>query len=276
MTSRFIDHILKGTLAARPAASAVPAGTIYSSTTDNTVYQSDGSSWGTWLVAAAGGAATDAIYDAKGDLAAGTGADAASRLAVGADGSVLTADASQATGLKWAVPSASIALLSTTTLGADGIIDVSGISGAYNDLIGVVQARSANAGSSIEAMVMRFNNDSGSTYGSDYVRGNAGGASSTDFSGSSVMQIGRLPQVSATANWFGISEFTIVNYASTSKIKQVLTRAHGAPGVGSNVQEVISGGGWWNSTAAITRIQIGAVNYTNLVSGAVLRLYGRL
>ena len=40
--------------------------------------------------------------DAKGDLVVGTGADAFSRLAVGADNTVLTADSSTATGLKWA------------------------------------------------------------------------------------------------------------------------------------------------------------------------------
>ena len=40
--------------------------------------------------------------DAKGDLVAGTGSDAFSRLAVGSNGTVLTADSTTATGLKWA------------------------------------------------------------------------------------------------------------------------------------------------------------------------------
>jgi hypothetical protein len=40
--------------------------------------------------------------DAKGDLVPGTGADTFSRLAVGANNTVLTADSSQATGMKWA------------------------------------------------------------------------------------------------------------------------------------------------------------------------------
>jgi hypothetical protein len=43
--------------------------------------------------------------DAKGDLIAGTGADAFSRLAVGTNNQVLTADSAQATGMKWATPS---------------------------------------------------------------------------------------------------------------------------------------------------------------------------
>jgi hypothetical protein len=43
--------------------------------------------------------------DAKGDLIAGTGADTFSRLAVGSNNTVLTADSTTATGLKWAAAS---------------------------------------------------------------------------------------------------------------------------------------------------------------------------
>ncbi|WP_299074721.1 hypothetical protein [uncultured Paraglaciecola sp.] len=48
-----------------------------------------------------GDVATDDIWDAKGDLAGGTGSNTASRLAVGSDGQVLVADSSEATGMKW-------------------------------------------------------------------------------------------------------------------------------------------------------------------------------
>jgi hypothetical protein len=46
----------------------------------------------------------DTIVDAKGDIIAATAADAVARLAVGSNGTVLTADSSTATGLKWAAP----------------------------------------------------------------------------------------------------------------------------------------------------------------------------
>ena len=45
--------------------------------------------------------------DAKGDLIGGTGADAFARLAVGANGTILTADSAETTGMKWAAPSSS-------------------------------------------------------------------------------------------------------------------------------------------------------------------------
>jgi len=70
--------------------------------TPNQVLQTDGTgvlSWAT--VSGAGGVASDVIWDAKGDLAVGTGADAAAKLSVGSDGQKLYADAAQATGLRW-------------------------------------------------------------------------------------------------------------------------------------------------------------------------------
>lgn len=45
------------------------------------------------------------VVDAKGDLLVGVAADSVSRLAVGSNDQVLTADSSTATGLKWATPS---------------------------------------------------------------------------------------------------------------------------------------------------------------------------
>ena len=48
-----------------------------------------------------GAVATDTIWDAKGDLAVGTGADTAQKLTVGSDGKTIVADSTQTTGLAW-------------------------------------------------------------------------------------------------------------------------------------------------------------------------------
>jgi len=51
--------------------------------------------------------------DAKGDLIGGTGADTFSRLAVGANDTVLTADSTAATGLKWAAVASGLSFAGT-------------------------------------------------------------------------------------------------------------------------------------------------------------------
>jgi len=48
-----------------------------------------------------GGASVKALVDAKGDLLVGSADNTLTRLAVGANGTVLTADSAEATGLKW-------------------------------------------------------------------------------------------------------------------------------------------------------------------------------
>jgi hypothetical protein len=55
--------------------------------------------------------------DAKGDLIAGTAADTFSRLAIGSNNQVLTADSAEATGMKWATPTSSTATLTQIATG---------------------------------------------------------------------------------------------------------------------------------------------------------------
>ena len=54
----------------------------------------------------AGAAIAKSVVDAKGDLIAGTADNTVARLAVGANDTILVADSSTATGLKWAAPAA--------------------------------------------------------------------------------------------------------------------------------------------------------------------------
>jgi hypothetical protein len=104
--------------------------------------------------------------DAKGDLIGGTGADTFSRLAVGANGTILTADSAEATGLKWATATASGAnwsLLNSggTALTGAATITVSGISGKDAIMIVFVSASAAGGSATIS---VRLNTDTGANY----------------------------------------------------------------------------------------------------------------
>ena len=107
---------------ARDAAITAPAEGQFAFTKDNnSLWYYDGAAWVasgatgdiegvTAGVGISGGGTSGTVtvtnsmataIDAKGDLVPGTGADTFARLAVGANGTVLTADSAEATGLKW-------------------------------------------------------------------------------------------------------------------------------------------------------------------------------
>lgn len=93
--------------AVTPGASALNDLTDVDTATDppatDDVLAWDGTLWTpAALTAADTGAIPESIIDAKGDLVVGTAADTAARLAVGTNGQVLTADSSEAGGVKWA------------------------------------------------------------------------------------------------------------------------------------------------------------------------------
>lgn len=87
--------------AARTTAIASPSEGMVTYRTDNNVIEYyDGAAWQPIL--------DQDVIAAKGDLIVGTGDDTVSRLAVGTNNHVLTADSSTATGLKWAAAASSI------------------------------------------------------------------------------------------------------------------------------------------------------------------------
>jgi hypothetical protein len=114
----------------------------------------------------ANAAIAKSIVDAKGDIIAATAADTVSRLAVGTNGTVLTADSAEATGMKWATPATPasgmsfIARQSVTNVTSVIFDDV--FSTTYeNYLIDIQNITSSN---NINDMLLQWRTTGGSTY----------------------------------------------------------------------------------------------------------------
>ena len=86
--------------------------------------------------------------DAKGDLIGGTGSDTFARLAVGANGTVLTADSGEATGLKWATPSSGgLVLINSTAFTTSAAVNVNNVfSATYTNYKVIVRTTATTAG----------------------------------------------------------------------------------------------------------------------------------
>jgi hypothetical protein len=81
------------------------------------------------------------IVDAKGDIIAATAADTVSRLAVGANATVLTADSTTATGLKWAAAGGALTLaqIATGNVNSGTSVTISSLS-SYDTLVLMIRA----------------------------------------------------------------------------------------------------------------------------------------
>lgn len=76
----------------------------YDSTANELTARINGSNVALGAGGGGGSVATDTIWDAKGDLAVGTGANTAAKLVATTNGYVLTLDSAEATGMKWVAP----------------------------------------------------------------------------------------------------------------------------------------------------------------------------
>ena len=116
--------------------------------------------------------------DAKGDLIAGTGADTFSRLAIGTNNQVLTADSVAATGMKWATPaSGGMTAIATGSLTGSSI-SLASIPATYNSLLLTLNSFSLSGNGKIKILL---NNDTSTSYFySTFYGGSATGVASSN------------------------------------------------------------------------------------------------
>jgi hypothetical protein len=169
----------------------------------------------TWIDSDDTNAIQNAIVDAKGDLIGATAADTPSRLAVGTDGQLLTADSTEATGLKWStVSSESITLLQTISLAGVETVTSASIASTYTNLLFVV--RNVSSPGANYDLGLRFNGDTGNNYtqrGFFQQAGSASGDESTD-----VAQIQICTAATPTGNKAGTALVNVYRYTDTSGV----------------------------------------------------------
>ena len=207
----------------------------------------------------AGASIAKTIVDAKGDIIAATAADTVSRLAVGANDTVLTADSTAATGLKWAtVAGGGMTLLSTTTL-SGASTTISSINQTYNNLY--ILVRGVTNDTSTNNFYCRPNSASTTSYqaleGSTIRTGNtdwnltgdANHSTRTDANNSYALQI--------------------FNYSSTTSYKPIFWTAYYQQSGAS--RSIVGGGGFYSNTAVSSILFANAGG--DLLTGTVL-IYG--
>lgn len=217
-----------------------------------------------------GDVATDAIWDAAGDLVQGTGANTAARLAVGTANQLLRVN-SGATAAEWA--SVGRVLISEQTSdGSSGTVTFNSIAGSYKTLYLEYVARSQRAAANDSGLKCYLNNDS--TDG-NYRRAFIAHYGTTVASQvANDARIGFLTAASAPANSPGSGYIRIIEYAGSTFNKLMIGRYSYRYSAGSS-NELVHGVAdvEWESNAAVTRIDVIDEN-ANFVSGSVFRLYG--
>jgi hypothetical protein len=139
-----------------------------------------------WVAQDDSNAIQNAIVDAKGDIIAATAADTPARLAVGANDTVLTADSTAATGLKWAaVSGGGMTLLNSGgTALSTGSVTVSITSTGYTSL--KIYLKNVYGSNNAESTWMRINGDTGSNYSYSGIRNDGGISAVNAFSSTSI------------------------------------------------------------------------------------------
>jgi hypothetical protein len=154
--------------------------------------------------------------------------------------------------------------IATTTLGsAQADITFSSISGAYTDLVIILNGAFTTA----ETIGVQFNSDTGSNYSSTILAGSG----STATSGRNTNQTGLTVGTNGywTTSIIANSILNIQNYSNTTTYKTILSRSNNAS-VG--LDAIV---GLWRNTAAINAIKLyGFYSGHSFITGTTATIYG--
>ncbi len=170
-----------------------------------------------------------------------------------------------------------LAVLFDSTLGSDAAnIDTgaSGIASGYSSLMICARLRTADSAVNGDVAVTFNNDSSGNHYGVSYI-GSASGTGPSHDTATAQNSINFLTMCGNTAasNAFGVLVGHVVGYTYTSALK-VFDFTSQMPGSLTASIYCKNGLGFWNSTAAISRMAVAPVNAVNLKAGSRLTIYG--
>lgn len=159
----------------------------------------------------------------------------------------------------------------STLTGSAASIDLTGLPTSYAHLVIELYLRTDQAVATSTASI-RLNNDSAANY--DYQQLDATAASvaaAETFAATSVVAAS-CPGASAGANLFSAIRITIPHYAGTANNKSLTCVYSHKDGTGSGAMRVGIRGGFWRSSAAVSRVTI-IPGGSNFVTGSRVSVY---
>lgn len=218
----------------------------------------------------AGAAIQKSVVDAKGDIIAATAADTVARLAVGANNTILTADSSTATGLKWAAPGGAGANWSLLNAGGTTLsgstTTVSGITGADKILIIINDVTLA---ASLSYIGIRFNTDTGNNYNSvgQSIKANSGYSADNFATIDSLSNNNILFARTSNSNANSLEGYLLMSGCNSAGLK--VFNGLGAPSTNDTEKMSFNLGGFYDSSSTISSISIICVSATTFSGGKV-------
>lgn len=266
MTTAWLKDVIGyGAHSSRPAAGS--EGVLYYETDTDTLFRDNGATWDALTLGSSSPLTT------KGDVYVYGSADA--RLPVGTNGQVLTADSTQALGVKWAAASGSggdlVKITEQVLSSAAATITFSSIPGTYRNLQLILQGR-GDASATFVSCYLQCNGDTGANYDVGQFYGAAAATGGNSLIAQTSLLLGDITAATGPSGAASSVVATLANYKGTTFHKSISA-------ANENIRNTTTGyfvellGGRWRNTAAITSLML-LLSSGNFAAGTVATLYG--